>query len=745
MIKNFTKLMLTAILLVAGVGGVKATKTYADLSRYGDKWNSGTSTLTMTWTSQYGNQIRPTGNPILPTGDLSEYTLYVNTTSITAAPDYRILVYTGNGQGTITVRETGLKSFKLSEVKDCDVTNVSEIVLSGSSSGKTDENAEYAAAAITQLYIEKPFSLDFSEEGIAEINITDMVATGGLSFDDKTGALTTDGTEGDLKVTFSSPVDLSYMTNFTVNQSGDGSIIYWTNFVKDDNTYVHNSSSWYSSKFNLSFNSDQAGRATDVKSIVLHSAAISKRNDIDDGNGGTRQETDDEYSTRVAGISLTISGMTITSRVLSAGPGGERRIETLQHKYYDNGTWKTNSVTYSYGKDIGNVVGDGSATQDDYIDISGYNELRIYASSGEPRIFLVKEADINATTDGYILTKDGVKQNGQFGGVQDTAHKLVKNGGYYYISVDDIKSACNGQAKLIGIKAEYGQTVTVSKVTVIEDSDVDYSISGSGVAIASTMSALADATATSIDATGLTNTSAIELTSANPNCLFIANSGKLSNTSNVIVSGNCAQLALTDGYPFKAPVDFTAESASYTTTINAEAQAGTLCLPFAATIPAEGVTAYTLAYANGDEATATLVETTIPANTPVLLNGSGSQTFTGSSVAITAGAAKTSEAMTGVYESTTAPLNSFVLQKQDDNVGFFKVASNDITVSPFRAYMTAQTQGARLKIVYPGEITAVKKIAATKCKEGVVYNLNGQRITKATKGLYLMNGKKYVK
>jgi hypothetical protein len=92
------------------------------------------------------------------------------------------------------------------------------------------------------------------------------------------------------------------------------------------------------------------------------------------------------------------------------------------------------------------------------------------------------------------------------------------------------------------------------------------------------------------------------------------------------VNGTCASLVLTDGYPFKAPSDFTATAATYTTTISTAAQAGTLCLPFAATIP-QGVTAYTLTYQSGDNATATEVETTIPANTPVLLNGSGEVTL----------------------------------------------------------------------------------------------------------------------
>jgi len=39
--------------------------------------------------------------------------------------------------------------------------------------------------------------------------------------------------------------------------------------------------------------------------------------------------------------------------------------------------------------------------------------------------------------------------------------------------------------------------------------------------------------------------------------------------------------------------------------------------------------------------------------------------------------------------------------------------------------------------------TAINSIKAEETKSGVIYNLNGQRVSKATKGVYVIDGKKY--
>ena len=328
-----------------------------------------------------------------------------------------------------------------------------------------------------------------------------------------------------------------------------------------------------------------------------------------------------------------------------------------------------------------------------------------------------------------------------------------------YWSIDLSKVEKYGEiVALQGIKsAGWGQNNIVNNIAVYATPGANapkYVLAGSGFQLAETEAALADATATSIDATGVTGITTNSeagrtlLTSANPNCLFLGTTGNggLANTQNVITSGTCDNLVLTDNYPFQAPEDFTATAASYSTTINATAQCGTLCLPFAAAIP-DGVTAYTLNYTSGDAATATPVDATIPANTPVLLNGSGEKTFTGATVEIDADASNVSGALTGVFQQGYVPQNSYVLQKKaESEAGFYKVAAeNTITIKPFRAYLTAQLAGVKdfLSIIFD-EATAISQVQGSgfKVQDSEIFNLAGQRMSKLQKGVNIVNGKK---
>ena len=252
--------------------------------------------------------------------------------------------------------------------------------------------------------------------------------------------------------------------------------------------------------------------------------------------------------------------------------------------------------------------------------------------------------------------------------------------------------------------------------------------------------ALTDPNATCFDVTRLEETG-LTFNATNLNALFIAKDGQLTNPNNVIVDGVCANLELTDGCPFKAPANFTATKASYSTTINAEAGFATLCLPFAAAIPA-GVEANTLVYNGGEKVTATPVETTIPANTPVLISGSGMKEFAGSSVAIDADADPVVGSLTGVFQDTTVPQNSYVLQNGTSGLGFYKVESDDIVAKPFRAYLTTLFLGAR-GFIGIDEPTGVNEVNVNKAaaKTGKIYNLNGQIVSKPSKGLYIVDGK----
>jgi len=145
--------------------------------------------------------------------------------------------------------------------------------------------------------------------------------------------------------------------------------------------------------------------------------------------------------------------------------------------------------------------------------------------------------------------------------------------------------------------------------------------------------ALTDASATCIDVTKLAATG-ISFDAANPNCLFIAKAGQLTNTKNVIVDGVCANLDLTDGYPFQAPAAFTATAAKFTKTVS-DAGFATMVMPFAAAL-ATGVKAYNLTGISGTSVISADADA-IVADKPVLIEAAeGTYNFTATSAAIAA-------------------------------------------------------------------------------------------------------------
>ena len=93
-----------------------------------------------------------------------------------------------------------------------------------------------------------------------------------------------------------------------------------------------------------------------------------------------------------------------------------------------------------------------------------------------------------------------------------------------------------------------------------------------------------------LDLTKATINGTVAIKATNKNGLVYTNSvNSLSGIDNNIVKdGICANLVLTDGYPFTATKNFKATKATYTMTAIADGKFGTLVLPFAAQLPADG-------------------------------------------------------------------------------------------------------------------------------------------------------------
>lgn len=169
----------------------------------------------------------------------------------------------------------------------------------------------------------------------------------------------------------------------------------------------------------------------------------------------------------------------------------------------------------------------------------------------------------------------------------------------------------------------------------------------------------------------------------------------------------------------------------------------TLCVPFDATIEGSDVKAATLTL-SADKKWATLNDVTgvIAAGTPVVLYGNAA------TVTLTIGENYAAEPATGTLAGTflakTWEADDLTLGASDGKAGFYKWAGT--TLGANRAYIPAATaNGAKGFAFDESTVTGINQaVVNTTQTDGPIYNLAGQRVSKAQKGVYIMNGKKVV-
>ena len=727
--KRFTKLLLALTLCVfGGVSSVKADVVKITLDQLSAGYGTNSEWLTIANGITYPIEVKDgtlfgsDGTSQTTNADVKDYDyLYVTVTNFTANKAVRIFFWdkaqnkrldyylkpvadkeTANFEAQSNITGNGTYCVKVPDGARLQGAKPSW----GSSSEVSFKFSEIYLTERSTPYVELvPYTLVYSE-GKANIPISEshIRTTGNVSINYSTGVVTSTGS-GKL-IIYLNNENLIGATRYVANVTDDNETkLEPTLEVADaDNGEV---GGIYGSRYNWNIAGD-AGRNTRIGAVTALRYNFSR-------TGSMTINSLDIYANELVAET--------TEKNLTDLPYGRWGLPANKvSNYIEADAFKTNNIDGVAHNDI--MYGhDGNGDAYKYVDLTNCKKIIFtgFSANGVIRLFYNwsgTEADkpieiINdfPTTSGtYVFDIE--------------AFKKTKKLTFFHLN---------------GIKSQWAN-VTLSSVKVVEYTNV---ISGSG--IDRTKNYLSNPYITSIDATGLINTSAIELTSANPNCLFVAESGKLSNANNVIVSGTCASLVLTDGHPFKAPANFTATAASYSTAINDEAKAGTLCLPFAATIP-EGVEAYTLTYTSGATVTAAKIDGTIPANTPVLLNGEGDVTFTGAG-SVNAAATNAGGALTGVFEETAVPENSFVLQNGGSGLGFYKVTTSDIKANPFRAYLTAQAYTSRLAIVFADEeeeVTGIQTVKAASADKKI-FNLNGQRMAQPKKGLNIIGGKKVLK
>lgn len=257
--------------------------------------------------------------------------------------------------------------------------------------------------------------------------------------------------------------------------------------------------------------------------------------------------------------------------------------------------------------------------------------------------------------------------------------------------------------------------------SVLDTFTVNYGVKGKALGSDAIDSAYADITKwqTTVDLTNYANSLGSEYMNimlgkpddeANSTKFFTKEQGdltvKLSNGTTTTASASDLIPQLTLVY----------KKTSYNLTVG-DAGAATLVLPYETTIPS-GVKAYTLSYTSGSEITATEVSTTIPANTPVLINASaGTYTFEATDTKTTKAATPTSGSLTGVWTSTTVPSGSYILYNGTDGP-----ASTRLTDQQIRLLPTTLTSPLRLlqprasastTTAVPQPVSAISRIAKT--------------------------------
>jgi hypothetical protein len=178
-----------------------------------------------------------------------------------------------------------------------------------------------------------------------------------------------------------------------------------------------------------------------------------------------------------------------------------------------------------------------------------------------------------------------------------------------------------------------------------------------------------------------------------------------------------------------------------------QAERGTVVVPFEADVTGT-VEVYTLSAVNGEtsKVVGTKVET-IAANQPVLLKNQGTLVLTAKEGTLAYMAEPAEGVLRGVYSPTPAPVGSYVLQKQGDEVAFFQVQETRPTVGAFRAYLETPGNARMLTIEFDDELTGIG--GATQLKQKAesskqLFDLQGRRVENPQRGLYIVNGKKVV-
>lgn len=180
----------------------------------------------------------------------------------------------------------------------------------------------------------------------------------------------------------------------------------------------------------------------------------------------------------------------------------------------------------------------------------------------------------------------------------------------------------------------------------------------------------------------------------------------------------------------------------YEATLNiTDAKWGTFVAPFDVTLPA-GVKAYTVTGTENNIVATEPVEGTVTANTPVIVYAETAVTKTYNGTIHSYD--PVGNILVGVFQQTAAPVASYVLQNQTSGVNFYLVSDVQPTVAASHCYINAgSAANAKVLTIDIDDETGISNVNVN-TNTNTYYDLQGRRVAKTTKGLYIIGGKKVI-
>lgn len=304
------------------------------------------------------------------------------------------------------------------------------------------------------------------------------------------------------------------------------------------------------------------------------------------------------------------------------------------------------------------------------------------------------------------------------------------------LSPATLTDGCIGLLSLTCDNSQSHLTITFGDVYLDNGNRYAATLSGAYVADDSyVMEYTADEACTSLDLTNVTDlpTTLPWLTGTNRVAL-VSEGSALADIVNVVAGTNCQNLVLkADNGSFRPSKTFTANTASVTCSINGLRM---LMLPFEAAVP-QGITAYVI----NDDRTLQSVAT-ITAHQPVLVAGNGEYTFVGTGD-VSFATSPLDANYRGTYTQIPLYEGDYVLGQEQGVWGFTRLTYKGVLM-PFDVY--AQFP-ASAESFLPLDLTntGISDVVERSVFSSAVYNVMGQRVSGAKKGLVIQNGKLLIK